>query len=101
MDDEENFQRVDLKKEDFDRLMQQPPDARGRWSETNAAMQLLQQTQPSAAPEAPSKPKCENCGKEDVPLRRCGGCQKVFYCGAQCQREDWRLHKRICVTGSK
>ncbi|OEH80308.1 zinc finger mynd domain-containing protein [Cyclospora cayetanensis] len=43
-DDEENFQRVNCGESTFQELMQNPPDAKGRWSETQAAMQLLQQT---------------------------------------------------------
>ncbi|KAL8275397.1 hypothetical protein Esti_000719 [Eimeria stiedai] len=50
-DDEEVFQRVDIKKNDLEKLMENPPDAKGRWSETQAAMQLLQQTQASAQPQ--------------------------------------------------
>lgn len=96
-DDDDTFQRVNCNKEDFDDLMKKPPDAKGRWSETSAAVQLLQKT--GAAPtEAPPKPKCANCGKEEMPLKRCGRCGKSYYCGATCQREDWRLHKRICSS---
>lgn len=29
-------------------------------------------------------------------LRRCSSCKYVFYCGAPCQKKDWRLHKQEC-----
>jgi hypothetical protein len=31
------------------------------------------------------------------PLRRCSVCRAVAYCGAECQREDWKpRHKAEC-----
>ncbi|KIM39101.1 hypothetical protein M413DRAFT_12412 [Hebeloma cylindrosporum] len=29
---------------------------------------------------------------------RCGGCKLVRYCGADCQNQDWKRHKKICKT---
>lgn len=34
------------------------------------------------------------------PLR-CSKCQSAVYCSRQCQREDWRFHKRICNEASQ
>lgn len=30
-------------------------------------------------------------------LRRCSGCGRVSYCGAECQRTDWPRHKPCCA----
>lgn len=41
---------------------------------------------------------CNNCGKagEEVSSK-CSRCKSVFYCGRDCQLEDWRAsHKRLC-----
>lgn len=38
---------------------------------------------------------CKKCGKTDN-LSWCSGCHKVRYCGATCQRADWKSHKKIC-----
>jgi hypothetical protein len=38
---------------------------------------------------------CNKCGKTDN-LSWCSGCHKVRYCGATCQRADWKSHKKIC-----
>jgi hypothetical protein len=40
---------------------------------------------------------CGACGKP-CRMMRCGCCQKVFYCNAKCQKDDWKKHKRACVA---
>lgn len=39
--------------------------------------------------------RCGNCGKTEE-LRRCNRCRCVSYCSAECQREAWRRHKKMC-----
>jgi hypothetical protein len=40
---------------------------------------------------------CAGCGAADAPrLRRCGRCQAVRYCDAECQRQHWATHKEAC-----
>jgi hypothetical protein len=43
---------------------------------------------------------CATCGTrqapEGAPLLKCGGCARVVYCGAECQRGDWKRHKAEC-----
>lgn len=43
---------------------------------------------------------CERCevddGAGERALLRCGACKCVYYCSADCQREDWRDHKAAC-----
>ena len=41
--------------------------------------------------------KCSVCGAESTS--RCAGCFAVFYCGADCQKRDWRAndHKARCA----
>ncbi|KAI0752538.1 hypothetical protein C8Q80DRAFT_1117939 [Daedaleopsis nitida] len=40
------------------------------------------------------KQGCVICGKRTTS--RCAQCQSVSYCGAECQRADWKAHKPAC-----
>jgi SMC interacting uncharacterized protein involved in chromosome segregation len=37
---------------------------------------------------------CAVCAKE-APMR-CGGCKRAFYCCKEHQKQDWKLHKKLC-----
>ncbi|KAI8941702.1 hypothetical protein NX059_002911 [Plenodomus lindquistii] len=39
--------------------------------------------------------ECENCGRREG-VKKCKGCGKVGYCGVECQKVDWRGHKKVC-----
>jgi len=44
--------------------------------------------------------KCSKCGAAEPPeieFKKCGMCKAVWYCGRECQKEDWKLHKVICT----
>eukprot|EP01083_Nonionella_stella_P113511 334660_1 len=38
--------------------------------------------------------KCPSCHK--LATLRCSRCKTVAYCSRQCQKVDWKLHKKIC-----
>jgi len=47
-----------------------------------------------------SFPSCEmshtnNTGKR-VPMKQCSRCKIAYYCGRECQRKDWKNHKKKC-----
>jgi hypothetical protein len=44
---------------------------------------------------------CRRCGdpNQDV-LHRCGQCGTIRYCSTECQRNDWRRHRRDCRAGA-
>ena len=50
------------------------------------------------APELASYGQCVICNAS--PAYRCRRCASVPYCGTDCQRDDWKLHKRLCSKTS-
>lgn len=52
-----------------------------------------------AKPEiiTPTGKKCRKCKKPDSPSA-CSRCNLAFYCGKECQLNDWPQHKRNCYT---
>ena len=39
---------------------------------------------------------CSSCGRKSVKLKKCGACSKAWYCSQECQRSDWKEHKKVC-----
>ena len=36
-----------------------------------------------------------------VDLKMCSRCKKVYYCSRECQKKNYRVHKRYCLTLSQ
>jgi splicing suppressor protein 51 len=49
-------------------------------------------------------PKCAACHKTDSgsgnPLKRCAKCQTTSYCSRECQKADWKNHKKVCASNT-
>lgn len=43
-----------------------------------------------------SSKRCGNCQKSGESLLRCSRCKSTYYCDVQCQRSDWKTHKKTC-----
>ncbi|CAG2104748.1 unnamed protein product, partial [Medioppia subpectinata] len=39
---------------------------------------------------------CDNCFKRSDQLKRCTKCLQMYYCGKECQKNDWKYHKNEC-----
>ncbi|KAI0403554.1 hypothetical protein F4802DRAFT_598948 [Xylaria palmicola] len=39
---------------------------------------------------------CNSCNKASADLMRCAKCMTTLYCDRECQRADWKAHKKIC-----
>jgi splicing suppressor protein 51 len=48
--------------------------------------------------------KCANCAKtksdSGINLKRCAKCQTTHYCSRECQKSDWKKHKRVCASNA-
>jgi hypothetical protein len=44
--------------------------------------------------------RCQSSEKARGDYSLCGGCKKLHYCGAECQRTHWREHKVACKQAS-
>lgn len=44
--------------------------------------------------------RCQTCGKapENTQLKRCSRCRNKFYCSIECQKKDWKHHRKQCKT---
>jgi hypothetical protein len=42
------------------------------------------------------KNQCFCCGKQEIKLQKCGKCEIVYYCSRECQKNDWKNHKKDC-----
>lgn len=44
--------------------------------------------------------RCEHCFHNNFSkkLLKCSGCQYVYYCGRECQKESWPIHKIECAN---
>ena len=47
----------------------------------------------------PPRPRksCWSCGATGMPLKKCSVCTVAAYCGASCQKADWKAHKGQCA----
>src|SRR5258708_3587769 len=43
---------------------------------------------------------CTHCGLKDtfldVKFLRCSGCRISYFCGTECQKNNWENHKLVC-----
>jgi len=61
-----------------------------------AAMKELRNYADDQKHNVPNAPQCEVCEDSHENLKKCGRCNVVRYCSAECQSEDWAEHKQVC-----
>jgi hypothetical protein len=74
--------------------------AQGDASRTAGAGNAAAEASPSSNPALVECAVCHRKpGDPGVPatLKLCGGCRRMRYCSAECQRKDWKLgHRHLC-----
>jgi len=43
-----------------------------------------------------TKKICERCKQSGFDFKRCSKCRIVYYCSAECQLGDWKVHRTKC-----
>lgn len=51
---------------------------------------------PAAKEVEASQHACDAPGCPNPGTKRCGGCQRAFYCGPDCSKLHWKAHKPAC-----
>jgi hypothetical protein len=41
-------------------------------------------------------PVCHYCQKGTKSVKACGACKKIKYCSRECQKSDFKVHKKVC-----
>lgn len=44
------------------------------------------------------KKQCANCGATEIKLRVCSGCNSVWYCSTECQKQHRPTHRQDCAN---
>eukprot|EP00920_Eleutheroschizon_duboscqi_P000668 GHVT01001820.1.p1 GENE.GHVT01001820.1~~GHVT01001820.1.p1 ORF type:complete len:317 (+),score=43.57 GHVT01001820.1:483-1433(+) len=68
-DDEEIFRRVDFGLADYEKLLESPPETKGRWDQQAALKQLMAKTSgsnPENSIPVVEEKKCWNCGRKEA-----------------------------------
>lgn len=39
---------------------------------------------------------CHKPGCKNISCAKCGKCERVRYCSRECQKKDWKRHKKVC-----
>ncbi|KAK8018115.1 hypothetical protein PG991_007305 [Apiospora marii] len=45
--------------------------------------------------------ECNTCKKTGIDLKKCAKCQTTLYCSRDCQKDDWKAHKKVCNSNSQ
>jgi len=67
---------------------------RGQCAKSEIVEQVVSHGAPQANPG--SGFTCAFCHKYGTEFKLCSRCQSAYYCSGECQKDDWKNHKKIC-----
>ena len=85
----ENYRQI---RQDMERDAIETVGNSGQTSYGEVAEQMRQQE------KSQSGNHCAHCSRREANLRRCGRCHKTLYCNEDCQKKDWKHHKKHCSS---
>ena len=44
---------------------------------------------------------CPICNRNSVRMKRCARCLEMSYCSLECQKKDWKMHKKVCFIDAE
>lgn len=81
-----------------------PPEIFSSAAESSSNPNISSVLVPSSSTRLEGLNECHNCGKDKKEdgkeLMKCSRCRIARYCSSECQRGDWKEHKKVCGTSS-
>ena len=71
--------------------------ALGQFGDLPSELQKELQSTKAIMPKS-VKSMCENCKGSERKMMVCGQCRQAYYCSRECQKKDWKQHKKSCAT---
>lgn len=68
--------------------------ALGQFEELPYGMQKQLQSSKVIIPKSAT---CETCKGREKKMMVCGQCHQAYYCSRECQKKDWKQHKKSCA----
>jgi len=73
----------------------EPPQSPSQSRAPTAHQQSTFQQYPQAS--STQAASCRHCRMVGAGLKQCSRCKSAWYCSSECQRKDWKDHKKSCV----
>lgn len=71
--------------------------ALGQFGDLPYSESTLQKKLQSSKAILPKSATCENCKERETKMMVCGQCRQAYYCSRECQKKNWKEHKKSCL----
>ncbi|KAL9956834.1 hypothetical protein ACROYT_G038377 [Oculina patagonica] len=70
--------------------------ALGQFGDVPFSSSSLQKQLQDSKAILPKSATCENCKGREKKMMVCGQCRQTYYCSRECQKKNWKVHKKSC-----